>query len=106
MKMNDFAKKILIRQINRYHKKQAILERQTERSYKALGTVEKFDKSQMLGYMISIILTSLFMFGFMALGFYVLIAVYNALGIWFVLGAMFAFGWIKEAVYFFGHMMN
>lgn len=106
MKMNDFVKKILIRQINRYQRKQAILERQAERNFKTLETLETFDKSQILGHVISIILISLFMFGFMALGLYVLIVIYNALGIWFVLGSMFAFGWIKEAVHFFNHMID
>lgn len=104
--MKSFLKKMIIRQINRNEKIVLNRTKQMQRSFKALDTVESLDGNGMKGYLLGVVLSALLMFGFMFLGLYVLVAIYNALGIWFVLGAMVSYHFVKEGLIFFANMID
>jgi hypothetical protein len=104
--MKSFLKKMIIRQINRNEKIVLNRTKQMQRNFKALDTVESLDDNGMKGYLFGVILSALLMFGFMFLGLYVLVAIYNALGIWFVLGAMVSYHFVKEGLIFFANMID
>lgn len=104
--MKEFLKKVLIGQIKRNQKKVQITDKSLERQFKALVRTESATKTEIIHHTIGFVVAFLIVMSFMFLGAYVLVAIYNAMGMWYVLGSIFAFAFVKEGFYFIKQMID